>query len=157
MTAAFVLPVVAGPGAATNTTSAVPLQAYHTEDRDGQRWQALALVESGACDDCKGRAGEISRYQMLKRVWRENTSLPFSAATNPFTALNVAKQEMARRLRGRSMSDRDWFLTWHCPAHVWHPNIEERAYADRCENTLKNLLTSESMSTNITSLKPKLK
>lgn len=140
MTAALPSAVVAGPVAETNHDSRVAVtQPAAQPASDDLRWRALAMIESGECDTASGRAGEIGRWQMLKRVWRENTSLPYSSATNPFTALAVAKQEQAKRLHGRIVGDREWFLTWHCPAHVKNPNVSERDYATRGCNMLKKL------------------
>src|SRR5882724_10057844 len=33
------------------------------------RWTALAMIESGGDDHAIGRAGEISRYQILPELW----------------------------------------------------------------------------------------
>ena len=132
--------VVAGPVAETNHESRVAVtQPAAQPASDDLRWRALAMIESGECDTASGRAGEIGRWQMLKRVWRENTSLPYSSATNPFTALAVAKQEQAKRLCSRTVTDREWFLMWHCSAHVKNPNVSERDYATRGCNMLKKL------------------
>ena len=150
MTVAATAAVVAAPPATTNNTIPAPVTHIFDPGRDSLRWAALSMVESGDCDTCAGAHGEVGRWQMLPRWWRKNTDLPLHAATNPFTALAVAKLEMQRRLHGRSVTDAEWFLTWHCPAHISHPNAEERDYAGRCENVLKKMLTNGAGHSNTT-------
>ena len=101
---------------------------------------AIAQVESGSCDTVKGDAGEISRFQMLRRTWAAVTPLPYSAAMNPFTAKSVANQALGARNRHFTRSHHreptifEQALLWHCPAHVMRPNAEERDYAQRVAN-----------------------
>ena len=86
------------------------------------RYEALAQIESGNCDTCIGRDGEVSRYQIRPEVWAEFTILPLSAATNPFTAHNVAMAIMQKRMGSvpkgwvLECSDITFYLLWHRPA-----------------------------------------
>lgn len=101
---------------------------------------AIAQVETGGCDTVQGKAGEIGRFQMTRATWRQATSLPYSAAINPFTAFNVANQALGARIAGfercheRKSTIYEQALLWHCPAHVMKPNAEERSYAQRVVN-----------------------
>ena len=87
------------------------------------RFEALSQIESGDCDNCIGPSGEVSRYQMLPRVWQA-WSVPFMAATSRKDAARVAGQEMFERgiifsrLHGRPPTDFEWYLLWHRPACV---------------------------------------
>jgi hypothetical protein len=62
------------------------------------RFEALSQIESGNRDNVTGASGEISRFQIKKSVWDSETSLPYSSAKNPFTAENVAKSVMSKRV-----------------------------------------------------------
>jgi hypothetical protein len=101
---------------------------------------AIAQAETGGCDTVQGNAGEISRFQITKQMWRSVTSLPYSAAINPFTARNAANQVLRTRIAGferrheRKATVFEQALLWHCPAHVLKPNAEERSYAQRVVN-----------------------
>ena len=86
------------------------------------RFEALGQIESGNCDTCIGRDGEVSRYQIRPEVWIKYSKLPLSAASNPFTARNVAAAIMRERMgavpKGWTLeySDRTFYLLWHRPA-----------------------------------------
>jgi len=101
------------------------------------KWKALSMLESGNCDNVTGPSQEISRYQILPDVWRAETSLPFSSALNPFTARNVAKSIMEKRVRhflyahNRQPTAGEWALLFHCPAHVLKPSAQELDYRKR--------------------------
>lgn len=161
MTAPTSVKLVGLPLVATHNQSPPPAPRLEPEERENLRWEALAMVESASRDIAVGKAGEVGRYQMLPNVWRTVTSLSLSAATNPATALSVAKMEMGKRTidwsrahsLGRTIfvsrntlvfliqpSAREWFLLWHCPAHVENPNAVERDYAQRCLNLLQTLV-----------------
>jgi hypothetical protein len=83
---------------------------------------ALSMLESGNNDFAHGRSGEISRYQLLKSVWRAHTRLPYSAATNALTAQSVAlavllERETAFAARHhRAPSDFEAYALWNARA-----------------------------------------
>ena len=112
---------------------------------DAARWQALSLIESGNQDAARGRAGEVSRWQLLRSEWRRATNAPVILATNTATSMAVCDAVMAKRVgrfvlaSHRQPNDREWSLLWHCPAHVDHPRKDEREYADRFEAALKRI------------------
>lgn len=130
--------VVAGTGATNNATTPEPRALITNHDNSWQdaRLVALAELESGNRDGTTGRAGEVSRYQILPSVWRQYTGLPLDAAINPFTAANVVQRIMADRIKhfGKQPSDEEWYLLFHCPSHVVHPNRMELKTAIRFEN-----------------------
>lgn len=88
------------------------------------RFAALAMIESGDCDVCTGRDGEVSRFQITTALWHQYSRLPLSAARNPFTALNVAKEIMARRqtrllaIQHSAISPQEFYLLWSRPARL---------------------------------------
>lgn len=131
-----------------------------------QRLAALAMVETGcgselACreDRLVGRAGEVSRYQILPSVWRQHHRLAAGGSRNatlsfrdPALAKAVAQRVMGPRTAvfvratGRAPNDFEWYLLWHKPGafaragHVAHrlsPVVKERA------QRFSNLVRSE--------------
>lgn len=107
-------------------------------------WSALSQIESGDRDNEKGRANEVSRFQILPSVWKSATDLPLGVATNRDVALGVAmKVQSARaitfaRRQGRIPTAGEWCLLFHCPAHALHPNAEERDYEQRFLNLVNS-------------------
>ena len=104
---------------------------------------ALSQVESGDCDTCVGAAGEISRYQITVTEWKAHTKLPESAATNPFTARQVAAQIQDERcvrfitIKHRQPTDVEWELPWNRPATQLggrNPTAKEIDRANRFNN-----------------------
>ena len=99
---------------------------------------ALGQIESAGNDHAKGRAGEISRYQALKRVWREATEAPYSSATNPAVAERVVLCIIWNRL-GKDINDikpGEFAKAWHCP-NAKRLNKEQRDYIKRFKNLCK--------------------
>lgn len=93
------------------------------------RWTALAMIESGECDQAVGRAGEISRFQIKPKLW------PGGDPHDPLTAMSAAKKIMRQRLdefrltHSRQPTNFDFYVLWNAPALVDHPGpiISERA------------------------------
>ena len=112
--------------------------------REANRYSALAMLETGNNDRAIGKkAKEVSRYSIRPDVWLDfSNGLPLYAATNPFTAIQVGEALMKPRVmhfikkHGRSPTDLEWVLLWHCPARVRHPTAEDRDYALRFSNLL---------------------
>src|SRR5258708_1137116 len=79
-------------------------------------WSALSRLESGNQDLARGKSGEISRYQILKSVWRGGTKLPYSSATNCDVAWGVAQKIQSARVlafarrEGRMPTAGEWAL-----------------------------------------------
>jgi len=111
------------------------------------RWSALSQIESGDNDRAVGRAGEISRYQMLPEIW-ERFAPKEAKWENPKEALVVAKEAMRDRCDEfersfhRPPTDFEFYVLWNAPAQVQRPGsaVTERAkrfcnLIDRRENS----------------------
>jgi hypothetical protein len=94
------------------------------------RWDALSMIESGNNDHAIGRCGEISRYQIRRKLW------PGGNPCNKQTSLAAAKRIMAARIKefekthyGRAPSDFEFYVLWNAPRQADHPDrvVSERA------------------------------
>lgn len=107
------------------------------------RLSALSMLETGNNDRMVGRAGEISRYQILKAEWRSVTNSV--RWTDPRVAKAVTQQLIERRVsqfratHRRDPSDFEFYVLWNAPAQVLvrgkvSPVVAERAhrYANLC-------------------------
>ena len=107
------------------------------------RLAALSMIETGDDDRVVGRAGEISRYQILKSEWRSVTNAV--SYTHAPTAKNVAEMLMSRRVQvfkatfGRNPTDFEFYGLWNAPGQVLKgrvsPVVAERCrrYSNLCE------------------------
>ncbi len=97
----------------------LPLQAK-------DRWSALSQLESGDNDHAVGAAGEISRYQIKRDVWRRYASAD-ADWKNSDQALIVARQAMQERCATferkvhRPPTDSEFYILWNAPAQVLRP------------------------------------
>jgi hypothetical protein len=105
------------------------------------RLEAISMIESGNNDRAIGRLGEISRYQILPRVWRSYTQS--WNYLNPRQAAHVAEmhlstlEEAFRARSGREPTDFDRYVLWNAGLRYYqrlgfsprrvHPIIRERA------------------------------
>src|SRR5436190_23121739 len=86
------------------------------------RLAELSMIETGNNDRMIGRAGEISRYQILKREWRSVTNSV--SYTDPETARQVTLILLERRVQSfRSVFNRppthfEFYALWNAPAQV---------------------------------------
>ncbi|MBM3847967.1 MAG: hypothetical protein FJ405_16985 [Verrucomicrobia bacterium] len=79
--------------------------------------EALSLIESGGNDRAIGRAGEVSRFQILPGVWRSYTKSReyqsrWLAAEVARQHLGVLKDGFARQT-GRHATDFDVYVMWN--------------------------------------------
>jgi hypothetical protein len=103
--------------------------------------EAISMIESGNNDFAIGEAGEVSRYQILPRVWKRfTTSMAYSdeKVSSSVAAQYLQVLEANFRTRtGRQPSDFDRYVLWNggpgyyerigfVAARV-HPIIRERA------------------------------
>ncbi len=99
------------------------------------RLAALSMLETGNDDRMVGRAGEISRYQILKTEWRAVTNSV--RYTDPETARAVTLTLLERRVRSfhatyqRNPSDFEYYGLWNAPSQVLEHRVSRRV-ADRC-------------------------
>jgi len=108
----------------------------------------LGQIETGAsqagpsaADKIRGKNNELSRYQVLPRVWaRYSASLDFR---NPVHAWTVAqrilqdRQQRFRRSAGRDADPFDLYVLWNAPGHYQQvgfahaqvrPTVADRAH-----------------------------
>jgi hypothetical protein len=107
------------------------------------RLGALSMIETGDNDRMVGRAGEISRYQILKREWRSVTNS--TRYTDPVTAKAVTEQLLEKRIQKfrttfhRSPTHFEFYALWNAPAQVLEGRVSKtvaercRRYANLCE------------------------
>lgn len=103
--------------------------------------EALSLIESGGNDAAVGDAGEVSRYQILPKVWRTYTRS--ADYRNPWLSREVARQHLNfllakfQREAGRHPHDFDLYVMWNAGINYYrrlgfdarkvHRLIRERA------------------------------
>jgi hypothetical protein len=93
------------------------------------RWAALSMIESGDDDNAIGPGGEISRFQIRRKLW------PGGDSQDPKIALTVAQKIMEPRLTAfhqshqREATDFEFYVLWNAPWQVDHPSavVTERA------------------------------
>ena len=101
------------------------------------RLSALSMLETGNNDRMVGRAGEISRYQILKSEWRSVTNSV--RWTDPHIAKAVTVQLIERRLNQfrlkyqRDPSDFEFYVLWNAPAHVLVRGKVSKVVAERAQ------------------------
>ena len=95
---------------------------------------ALSYIESRHRDKARGRAGEVSRYQVMPYVWREYKGRnPRDKAEADRVALRILTDRTARftALRKRPPTTAETYLLWARPAWAyrghWTPVLKERA------------------------------
>ena len=116
----------------------VPMMAFGMD-----RLSALSQIESGDNDQAVGKAGEISRYQVLKNEWRSVT--PSTNYRDPSAARQVVQVLLQRRLARfeqiyrRPPTDFEFYALWNAPAQVYQrrisPTVAERArrFSNLCQ------------------------
>jgi len=99
------------------------------------RLAALSMIETGDNDRMVGRAGEISRYQILKSEWRAVTnSVRYS---DPETAKRVTQIIIDRRVQAfqgvysRPPTHFELYGLWNAPSQVLTGKVS-RTVAERC-------------------------
>lgn len=107
------------------------------------RLSALSMIESGDNDRMVGRAGEISRYQILKREWRSVTNSTRFADRKVAEAVThrLIQQRVARfqAIYKRMPTDYEFYGLWNAPSQVYRgrvsPVVAERCrrYANLCQ------------------------
>jgi hypothetical protein len=99
------------------------------------RLAALSMIETGNNDRMVGRAGEISRYQILKSEWRGVTNS--TSYSDPQTARAVTLQLLDRRVQAfrdayhRNPTNFEFYGLWNAPGQVLERRLT-RTVADRC-------------------------
>ncbi len=115
------IPLMAGGAEAVlpvETNSAAPAQSADSASvPDSKRLLALAMIETGDNDREVGGAGEISRYQLSRAVWKSyRRSDDYS---DPEVSLQVAWQHWTylanyfKQKTGREPDDFDMYVLWN--------------------------------------------
>ncbi len=100
------------------------------------RLAALSMFETGDNDHMVGRAGEISRYQILKQEWRTVTNS--THYTDPATAKAVAVRLLEKRTRAfhatfkRPPTNFEIYGLWNAPGQVLQSRVSPRV-SERCQ------------------------
>jgi hypothetical protein len=121
--------------------SLIALMLFPIFSYGADRWTALSMFESGDNDRAIGKAGEISRYQILKQEWK--TVTPSRRYTDPSLAKVVAEELMKRRVAAfsqvfrREPSDYEFYVLWNAPQQILSRQVT-RTVAERASR-FKNL------------------
>ena len=100
---------------------------------------ALGMIESGNDDYAVGSAGEISRYQIKKDIWRAHSSSSrFSDKNEAWRITQIvldARIETYRRHTGHGPTAFDIYVLWNAPGHFqrvgYQPRRVSRVVAER--------------------------
>jgi hypothetical protein len=117
------------------------------------RLEALSMIETGNNDRMIGRAGEISRYQILKREWHSVTNS--GRYTDPRTAKAVTLRLLQKRVSAfetkfnRPPTNFEFYGLWNAPGQVLRGRVSRRV-AERCER-FANLCTRDRRATEFVS------
>ncbi len=103
--------------------------------------EALSMIETGNNDRTIGKAGEVSRYQIMPTIWKQYASL--RDYTKPEVAKGIADRHLSyletvfRARAGREATDFDRYVLWNAgetyyakisfQAQRVHPIIRDRA------------------------------
>ena len=88
------------------------------------RLEALSLIESGDNDAAVGRAGEVSRFQIMPHVWSHYSGS--RAFRNSKVSTEVAAQHLQelttwfQQRTGRAASDFDIYVLWNAGPTYYH-------------------------------------
>ena len=99
------------------------------------RLAALSMIETGNNDRMVGRAGEISRYQILKSEWRSVTNSTRYA--DPELAKAVTVRLLDRRVQAfagayhRPPTNFEFYALWNAPSQLFERRVSARV-AERC-------------------------
>ena len=116
--------------------SMVPMLTFGMDPCGVDRLAALSMIETGNNDRMVGRAGEISRYQIIKSEWHSVTNC--TNYTDRETARTVALRLMDKRMRSfessfnRPPTDFEIYGLWNAPNQVLQGRVSRRV-AERCQ------------------------
>ena len=100
------------------------------------RLSALSNIETGNNDRMVGRAGEISRYQVLKAEWRSVTSSTSyrDPEISRLVTLKLLEQRVDRfKARyNRNPNDFEFYALWNAPTQALTGRISHTV-AERCQ------------------------
>lgn len=97
---------------------------------------ALSQIESGDNDFARGRAGEVSRYQVMPYVLNHAQGSTVAGKVQSIWQHRVSDYTASHQ---HAPSDAQLYLLWHRPARVDRPTKVEQERAKRFENVLHKL------------------
>jgi hypothetical protein len=123
---------------------------------DGTVLEALAMVESGGNDRAVGRAGEVSRYQILPRLWRQAVQgkaerEAHEAATARQVATTILEGRLARfrAATAREPTAREVYALWNAPGLLerkgWRYERLPRVVRQRCDRFAQEISRRQSI------------
>jgi len=101
------------------------------------RWAALSMIETGDNDRAIGLGGEVSRFQIQRKLW------PGGDPQDPQVALAVAQQIMQPRLdrfqksHNRDATDFEFYVLWNAPWQAENPSLAVTERARRFANLVE--------------------
>jgi hypothetical protein len=114
----------------------VPMLTFAMDPLGSDRLAALSMIETGNNDYMVGRAGEISRYQIIKSEWHSVTNS--ANYTDRETARAVTLRLIDRRVQSfassfnRPPTDFELYGLWNAPNQVMQGRMSRRV-AERCQ------------------------
>lgn len=114
------------------------VKMIHAVITAAQLW-ALGQLESGGDDGAVGLKGEISRWQVMPKLWQENapgTCDPRHAAEAIVVVKKIwqARVNQFEKVHQKTPSLEELALLWHSPKHVENPAPRQWDYAVRFKN-----------------------
>jgi hypothetical protein len=97
----------------------------------GLRMEAgVAKLRRCSADQKRGSAGEVSRFQILPRIWRDYShSRDYSDPNLAWTVAQKILDDRAqwyRQATGREPTTFDLYVMWNAPGHYEHVNFERK-------------------------------
>jgi hypothetical protein len=114
-------------GKTTSMFSAALLFCITCQSMD--RWPALSQIESGDNDAAIGRAGEVSRYQILPALWSGGSPRDSKCALAQAKSIMRHRCERFADRFNRTPTDFEFYVLWNAPAQIARPSkaVTERA------------------------------
>ncbi|HEX3768206.1 MAG TPA: hypothetical protein VHT72_07495 [Puia sp.] len=117
------------------------------------RFEALSQIES--CDDdlAVGKAGEVSRYQIIPSLWKQFGNFKVFPLDHPEQVRDISptnagdafgvtydiqwhRQEKFEAKYHREPTDSEWYYLWNKPKYVLHPTPKMIERAVRFTNLI---------------------
>lgn len=92
------------------------------------RWAALSMIESGDNDHAVGTHGEVSRYQILPKLWPGGDPQNEQEALSAARAIMDVRLQRFERIHKHPADDFEFYILWNAP---WEANHPSRAVSER--------------------------
>jgi hypothetical protein len=77
------------------------------------RWAALSMLESGDDDRAVGQFGEVSRYQILPKLWPGGDPRNGQEALAAACGIMQARLDRFQKDHGRPATDFEFYVLWN--------------------------------------------